>query len=176
MNQLEDSIFPFYVAGPIVKGFGRGSKELGIPTANFSLQVVEESLPKNIQDGVYFGFARLDKKVTDSSPESLSCQRATNQLPETHIYQMVMSIGWNPFYKNLKRSAETHILHDFNGDLYGQRLSIVVVGFIRPQENFSSVEELIAAIHSDIQIAKLELQTPSLSRFCQDPFLSSRAP
>ena len=28
--------FPYYAIGEVVKGFGRGSKQLGIPTANFS--------------------------------------------------------------------------------------------------------------------------------------------
>ena len=26
---------PFYAVGQVVKGFGRGSKELGIPTGNY---------------------------------------------------------------------------------------------------------------------------------------------
>lgn len=31
-EQKEDNGLPFYASGPIVKGFGRGSKDLGIPT------------------------------------------------------------------------------------------------------------------------------------------------
>jgi len=30
-------LFPYYVEGEVVKGFGRGSKELGIPTGNIHL-------------------------------------------------------------------------------------------------------------------------------------------
>lgn len=33
-----------------------------------------------------------------------------------------MLIGWNPFYNNEKRAMETHILHNFDGELYGQWL------------------------------------------------------
>ena len=45
-------------------------------------------LPANVLAGVYYGWAAL----------------------KGQIYKMVMSIGWNPFYKNDKRSAvsETH--------------------------------------------------------------------
>jgi FAD synthase len=32
--------FPYYASGEVVKGFGRGSKELGIPTANYPTSVV----------------------------------------------------------------------------------------------------------------------------------------
>lgn len=30
----KDNLLPYYAAGKIVKGFGRGSKALGIPTGN----------------------------------------------------------------------------------------------------------------------------------------------
>jgi riboflavin kinase len=32
-----ESPYPIYLKGPIIKGFGRGSKELGIPTGIFHL-------------------------------------------------------------------------------------------------------------------------------------------
>lgn len=35
MTDLKNS-FPHFAAGPVVKGFGRGSKELGIPTGETS--------------------------------------------------------------------------------------------------------------------------------------------
>ena len=31
-NSVGDGVLPYYVTGEVVKGFGRGSKELGIPT------------------------------------------------------------------------------------------------------------------------------------------------
>lgn len=34
-----EAVLPHYTEGPIVKGFGRGSTELGFPTANFSEEV-----------------------------------------------------------------------------------------------------------------------------------------
>ena len=68
---------PIFVEGEVVKGFGRGSKELGIPTANFPESVVE-GLPEGTGTGVYYGWARVDQGP---------------------VHKMVMSIGWNPFYK-----------------------------------------------------------------------------
>ncbi|XP_043225083.1 riboflavin kinase-like [Amphibalanus amphitrite] len=123
---------PFFAVGKVVKGFGRGSKELGIPTANFPEAVVER-LPAAVGTGVYFGYARVD---------------------EGPVHNMVMSIGWNPFYKNDKKSMETHILHKFDKDFYGSTLRICIVGFIRPEENFKSLEALIRAINDDIEMAR----------------------
>lgn len=91
---------PIYAQGKIVKGFGRGSKDLGIPTgelisltldlsstcssfsANFPEEVVE-GLPPEIDRGIYYGWAKVDNG-------------------ETH--KMVLSIGWNPYYNNDRKS------------------------------------------------------------------------
>jgi hypothetical protein len=46
---------PIRLAGPVVAGFGRGSKQLGVPTANISpaeLAAALDALPS----GVYFGW------------------------------------------------------------------------------------------------------------------------
>ena len=120
---------PHYSRGEIVKGFGRGSRELGFPTANFPQQVIDE-LPQELVGGIYFGFAQVDQGP---------------------VHDMVMSIGWNPFYNNEKRAMETHIIHKFDGDLYGKILSTVIVGFLRPEANFESLEKLIEEIKSDIE-------------------------
>ena len=69
------SKLPHYAKGPIVKGFGRGSTELGFPTANFSEEVIDK-LPQELVGGIYFGFAQVD---------------------ESPVYDMVMSVEWNPF-------------------------------------------------------------------------------
>ena len=50
--------------------------------ANFPEDVVEK-LPSDIQTGVYYGWAQVD---------------------EGDVHKMVMSIGWNPYYKNDKKS------------------------------------------------------------------------
>jgi riboflavin kinase len=77
--------FPLKMKGDVQKGFGRGSKELGIPTANFSQEVVD-LLSGEVGTGIYFGWATVA-----TSPGI--------------VYPMVMSVGWNPFYKNEKKSA-----------------------------------------------------------------------
>ena len=111
--------FPYYASGIVVKGFGRGSKEIGIPTANFPDDVVE-LLPAEYSEGVYYGWAQIDNGS---------------------VYKMVMSIGKNPYYNNTKRTMETYVMHEFDQDFYGSLLKILVVGYIRPMSNYKSLGE-----------------------------------
>ncbi|KAH8369471.1 hypothetical protein KR009_011989 [Drosophila setifemur] len=142
------SQLPVYVGGEIVRGFGRGSKELGIPTANFPLDVVK-SLPESLPTGAYYGWASVD-----NGP----------------VHKMVLSIGWNPFYNNKEKSVETHMLHDFNRDLYGQILKICIVGYLRPERSFDSLESLIQAIQADITQAKVLLDETKNVKLKEAPF------
>nr|AAH79807.1 MGC86418 protein [Xenopus laevis] len=141
---------PYFCRGEVVKGFGRGSKELGIPTANFAEKIVDR-LPADISTGIYYGWG---------------------QVGNGEVYKMVMSIGWNPFYKNTKKSMETHIIHEFDKDFYGEILSIVIAGYIRPEKSFDSLDALISAIHSDIEEAKKQLELPEFQAL-RDRFFCS---
>ncbi|KAM4052192.1 riboflavin kinase [Anomaloglossus baeobatrachus] len=146
------SALPYYCCGEVVRGFGRGSKDLGIPTANFPEHVVDR-LPADLNTGIYYGWGCV----------------GTGE-----IYKMVMSIGWNPFYKNTKKSVETHIIHQFPDDFYGEILSIVIVGYIRPEKSFDSLDALIAEIHSDIEEAKKQLDLPERKKLKERYFNSHK--
>jgi riboflavin kinase/FMN adenylyltransferase len=50
-------------------------------------------------------------------------------------------------------TAETHIL-DFDGDLYGQKILLLLYEFIRPEQRFSSAEELIETVKDNIRYAR----------------------
>ena len=51
--------YPYYASGEVVQGFQRGSKDLGMPTANFAEEVVDE-LPVEYEQGVYYGWAQVE--------------------------------------------------------------------------------------------------------------------
>jgi len=121
---------PYTCSGKVIKGFGRGSKELGFPTANLDIDIL------SIGDGVYCGYAKLEDDT---------------------LQKMVMSIGNNPHYGNEKRSFEVHILKHYDNDFYGQDLTITICGRIRDMEKYNSVDELIQAINKDIEYAKYYL-------------------
>ena len=82
-----ESHLPFFARGEVIRGFGRGSKELGIPTANFPDEVVD-ALPKEIETGIFFGWAKVDS---------------------SSIYPMVVSIG-----KVVRRGKEVVVVVDPN--------------------------------------------------------------
>jgi riboflavin kinase len=66
---------------------------------------------------------------------------------------MVMSIGYNPFYKNTVRSAEVHVLHEFAADFYGVDMRLLILGFIREEKDYSGLDALIADINLDCEVA-----------------------
>lgn len=65
---------------------------------------------------------------------------------------------------------ETHILHDYNCDLYGEILKICIVGYLRPEQNFDSLDDLIKTIKSDIDQAKELLDTVENKKLKDAPF------
>ncbi|KAL6740773.1 hypothetical protein Aduo_014095 [Ancylostoma duodenale] len=131
-----DRHLPYFLRGRVVTGFGRGGKQLGCPTANIEEPVVE-ALPTDFPCGVFYGLARVDGQQVDN---------------------MVMSIGWNPQYQNKKKTLEVHLLRKFDKDFYGSMMDVLILGFIRPMAAFNSLDELRAAIASDIAIAGKELE------------------
>lgn len=142
---------PWHIGGPVIKGFGRGSKVLGIPTANLSAKG-HASLLSEHPSGVYFGWAGLSTRG---------------------VYKMVMSIGWNPYFNNTEKAIEPWLLHKFNDDFYGEELRLVIVGYIRPEANFSTVENLIAKIQDDRRIAEKALDLPIYAKYQDDPYIKS---
>ncbi|KAM9095134.1 riboflavin kinase-like [Sarcophilus harrisii] len=139
---------PYFYWGKLVRGFGWGSKELGIPTSNFPEQVVDNH-PHDLSPGIYYGWASVGNG---------------------DVHKMVLSIGWNPYYKNTKKSVETHIIHTLKEDFYGEILSIVITGYIRPEKNFSSTDALISAIQDDMEEAKRQLDLLEHFKLKKDNF------
>lgn len=142
---------PLFLKGRVVKGFGRGSKQLGIPTANFPAEVVDR-LPKELECGVYYGWAAVD---------------------DGPVHKMVLSVGWNPYYKNERKSMETHIMHQFDSDFYGCILRIAILGYLRPERNFTSIDELVAAIKRDIAEADAALNREEMQQYKSHSFFGA---
>jgi riboflavin kinase len=70
---------------------------------------------------------------------------------------MVMSIGYNPFYKNTVRSAEVHVLQNFGEDFYGVEMRLLILGFIREEKDYEGVEALVKDIEVDCEVARRSL-------------------
>ncbi|CAI5734078.1 unnamed protein product [Hyaloperonospora brassicae] len=122
----------------VVEGFGRGGKQLGCPTANLSREDLGDLLDQ-LPTGIYCGWATVDGKGP---------------------YKAVASIGWNPYFKNEEKTVEPHLLHKFDEDFYGAQLKLLVVGYLRPEMNYTSLELLIKAIQDDIAQSEEWLDRP----------------
>jgi riboflavin kinase/FMN adenylyltransferase len=62
-----------------------------------------------------------------------------------------VNVGVRPtFGSDLQLLVEAHLL-DFQGDLYGERLTIEFVERLRSEQRFGSVEDLVAQMHRDVE-------------------------
>ncbi|KAJ1730407.1 riboflavin kinase [Coemansia biformis] len=140
--------YPVLVEGEVVAGFGRGGKQLGIPTANLATAAVEKAL-EDMDIGVYLGWAQVEGG---------------------DVMPMVMSLGWNPYFKNEKRSGEVHIMHTFDDDFYGKTLRVAVLAYVRPERDYTSLDALVTDIKEDIRIAHEALARPAYAQIKDEPF------
>ena len=117
---------PYSICSTVINGQHLG-RTLGFPTVN---QIFEERLitPKN---GVYLSRIRIGNTVKKG----------------------VTNVGVRPTVDGQTLCAETHIF-DFDGDLYGKRIRVEFLEFIRSEQKFNSVEDLSAQVHRDIEKAK----------------------
>lgn len=110
--------------GMVGPGDARG-RELGYPTANISVPDEE------IRDGVWAGTVRL-------------------QGGDDETYPAAVSVGRRPtYYRRGTRLLEAHLL-DYNGDLYGRIVQVILHHYIRPQGRFRGTDELAAQIRDDV--------------------------
>jgi len=70
------------------------------------------------------------------------------------IYQGVANIGTRPTVQGERQQLEVHIF-DFEGDLYGEQLEVILEKKLRNEVKFDSFAELKVQIEADIQDAKL---------------------
>lgn len=117
------------IEGEVVHGEKRG-REFGWPTAN--LRMDDLHLPRL---GVY---AVLVDVLT--GPDRMSCQG-------------VASLGVRPMFGRNEPNLEVH-LFDFDGDLYGQHLSVALVDFLRDEARFDGIQALIDQIAQDASDAR----------------------
>ncbi|KAJ3515438.1 hypothetical protein NMY22_g14452 [Coprinellus aureogranulatus] len=149
--------FPIFLVGEVQRGFGRGGKDLGCPTANLPDESITP-MSSVANTGVYYGYAQVVTEPTDGF-----------KLEDVKVLPMVMSLGWNPFYKNEKLTAEIHIMHDFDKDFYGYEMRAIVLGYIRPELDYVSREALIEDIEIDKRVALNCLERPEYRKYSQDP-------
>jgi len=146
--------FPLRMESKVISGFGRGSRQLGWPTANMDPNApgVRNVLGK-LAKGVYFGAARVEG---DS---------------ENRV--MVMNVGNRPTFEDGDEiSVEVHVVHKYPQDFYGKQIKVLVLGAIRGERKFESIQALISRIDLDVSIAKLMPAFKPYKVLLKDPSLA----
>lgn len=141
----------------MVKGFNRGCKQLGCPTANIR-NIDHLDLPT----GIYCGLAQLvirnQNEIQQEPGQESAYQDMLKKLPYiSPIKGMVCSFGYNPHYANSFKTLEVHILDKLDFDFYGSELRVILCKKMRDEEKYNSVEELKVAIANDIRNANNEV-------------------
>ncbi len=140
LEHAEDMLgHPYSLFGTVEVGRRVAGEKLSHPTAN--LKIGTGIIPPN---GVYAGVA-VHNGVS---------------------YQAAIAIGVSPTFKHdfkEERRVEVHLL-DYDGDLYGEDIEVILVKYIREERTFKNAQELKKQIESDITEIKkiLEQKYPTL--------------
>ena len=113
------------MTGEVVHGDKRG-RELGFPTANLRLDP-----DCGLRHGIYAVRAHIGSKSYDG----------------------VANFGRRPMFDVGTVLLEV-FLFDYTGDLYGQRIDIAFIDYIRHELKFDSIDELIRRMDEDCSIAR----------------------
>lgn len=116
----------FVMTGLVIEGDARG-RAIGFPTANMR-PPKRKVLPAT---GVYAAFAHLDGAA----------------------HSAAVNVGVRPTFDGDELLVEAFLL-DFSEMIYGELLTVEFVEYLRPEERFGSVEELVRAMEADVEQAR----------------------
>lgn len=114
--------YNYFLTGEVVKGKQLG-RTIGFPTANIQVEEDYKLIPKK---GVYVAKALIGQK---------------------EVFGM-MNIGFNPTVSGEKQTIEVH-LFDFDVDIYGEKIEVSLLHYLREEQKFGSVDLLKAQLNQD---------------------------
>lgn len=115
---------PFTLSGKVVHGDKIG-RTIGFPTANLHISNPHKLIPP---PGVYATWVEVEGKR----------------------HQGALSIGYRP---TITQSGDLRVevfIRDFNREIYGQEVRLILMAKIRDDKKFESMESLIAQMHLDV--------------------------
>lgn len=116
---------PFFISGEVVNGTKLG-REIGFPTAN----IVPQGRRQLPQKGVYL------TKVIVADKE----------------YYGLTNIGTKPTVQaDLKQIIVETYIHNFSADIYGKTIQVLFIRYLRAEETFSDINQLILQMNRDKQ-------------------------
>ena len=119
---------PYTMYGEVIRGKGLG-KGMGFPTANLALDEPQQLIPRV---GVYISKVFLGEDV----------------------FFGLTNIGTAPSVKQDRKTTVETYMPEYNADLYGAKMKLELLHFMRPELYFDSRAELIEAMQADLAQAK----------------------
>jgi len=121
---------PWAIEGVVTHGAKLG-RTIGFPTANIDLD----------------GYLR----------PAYGIYAVRGHLPDGRVYDGAANLGIRPSFEPPKELLEPFFF-DFSGDLYGQRIEVELIDYLRPEAKFDSLEALTAQMGADCALARALLQ------------------
>lgn len=134
--------YPFQLTGTVIRGDQLG-RRIGYPTANLQVHESHKLIPA-------YGIYAVEASVTE--PTDIKTGPYLPHPPERVIYGMGY-IGTRPTIDGVSRSIEVHLL-DFNEDIYGKTLRVKFLHFVRHDQWFENMEEMVQQMKIDEQKVK----------------------
>jgi len=162
--------------GVVDRGYGRGGKKLGFPTANLQSSPSIRTALNDVPMGVYFGWAVIE----DSSHECGSSGADICKVGRNVCHKAVVNVGFSPTFdgeENREKIIEAHLIlddveNDVKGDFYNETMRLALSGFLRYEKKFPSFPELIQAINRDVSNARDALGMQPFLALRSDTFLA----
>ena len=114
--------YQYMLSGIVVSGKQLGGT-IGFPTANIEVKEPYKLIPSS---GVYIIKTQIN----------------------TVVFSGIMNIGFNPTVLGKHQTIEAH-LFNFSEDLYGKKITVTLIHFLREEQKFNSVEELVDQLNID---------------------------
>ena len=114
---------------------------LGIP------YFIEGVVEKGLGLGKVYGFPTVNTPIRENSPLSPGVYRTAVEI-SGKFYTGVTNVGSCPTVKEREIHAET-LIADFDGNLYGEKIRIYFLGYLRKEKQFDSIDELREQIYTD---------------------------
>ncbi len=117
---------------------------------------IEGVVSRGEQRGRTLGFPTANVELTGLHPPRLGIYAVSADIlsgPRKGSHRGVASIGVRPTFGRKPLNLEVHIF-DFDGDLYGEEISVALIEFQRPEIRFPDAAELVRQMRSDREEAR----------------------
>jgi riboflavin kinase/FMN adenylyltransferase len=128
--------YHYMLTGEVVSGNALG-RQYNYPTINIDIKEPYKLIPKS---GVYI----IETKIN------------------SEYYYGIMNIGKRPTLNGKRKTIEVHLL-DFDQNLYGEKIQVGLLKFLRNEQKFDSIEQLFIQIKKDEATARELIKNGQIS-------------